>query len=431
MHVDIKKLPKSRVEISVKLAWDDWKKSFQHALEEISKSVKIEGFRSGKAPRELVEKKVGKGTILAEAAEHAIRESYGEVLRKHPDIEALGRPEANLKQYDEGGELEYVIQTAVIPELELLDWEKAVRKAKASFVGREAEVKEEEVTEELRKLAESRAKLVAVHREARKGDEVEVDFRVMQNGVPIENGSARGHRLVLGKGVFIPGFEEAIVGMKANEEKSFDLMFPDTYHAPHLAGKQAHFEVKLKAVEDRIIPEIDDAFAVSLGSFENLDALSKNIREGLLEERKHSLSEERRGALVDALVASATADIPDVLLAEEFGKMFAEFELQLSNIQTTLDEFLEKSKKTREDIEKEWDPQARKRVLSALAFERVARDRGIDPSNDEVEEEMNRTLRFYRNTKQVEKDVDLNRLHQYAKGRIRNEKVLEFLENMK
>lgn len=430
MQVDIKKLPKSMVEVSVSLAWDEWKKAFAHAVEEVSKSVKIEGFRTGKAPRELIEQKVGKGVILAEAVEHAIHDSYERVIREY-SIDGIGRPKAEVKKSEEGGDFEYVIQTAVMPEVELSDWEENVKKANVEFKNRKIDVEEEDVDEEIRKISESRAKMVTVSREARKEDSVEIDFRVLQNGVPIENGVSRGHHLILGRDTFIPGFEEAILGMKAGEEKSFDLTFPKEYHAKHLAGQLAHFEVTLKVVQEREIPPVDDVFAVSLGNFENLDALKKSIRTGLLEEKRNVLHEDHHGEIIETLVKSAKADIPDILLAEEIGKMFAEFEIQLSHMETSIEDFLSKSKKTREELEKDWEPQARRRVLSALALEKIAQDHEIEPSTEEVEAEMNRVLQYYRSIKQVEKDIDLARLHQYSKGRLRNEKVLEFLEGLK
>lgn len=429
MRVDIKKLPKSQVEISVSLGWEEWKKNFAQAVDAVAKSVKIEGFRAGKAPRELVERKVGKGAIMAEAADHALHDSYERVLREH-SIDAIGRPEAELKRHDEGGAFEYVIRTAVMPEISLLGWEQAVKKVHADSGRTEATVEDGAIEEELRKIAESRAKFVTVDREARTGDGVELDFRVLRDGAPIENGTSRNHHMILGAGTFIPGFEEAILGMKAGEDTSFNLVFPTEYHVAHLAGKEARFEVAMKTVEERDVPVVDDAFAVTLGNFENLAALRKSISDGMLHEKRESLREEHRGNIIEAILSVATADIPDILLAEETGKMLAEFELQLSRMNTTLDDFLATSKKTREELEREWAPQARRRVLSALALEYIAEERGLEPSNEEIEAEMNRVLRYYRNVKQVEKDVDLGRLHQYSKGRLRNEKVLEFLEKL-
>ena len=128
MQVDIKKLPKSEVEISVSLGWDEWKSAFQHAIEEVSKSVKVPGFRAGKAPRNIVEQRVGKGAVLAEAAEHALHESYEKVLQSN-NIDAIGRPKAEIKKSEENGAFEYVITTAVMPKLSLSGWEKGVKKA--------------------------------------------------------------------------------------------------------------------------------------------------------------------------------------------------------------------------------------------------------------------------------------------------------------
>lgn len=433
MHVDIKKLPKSMVEISVSLSWDEWRKDFAHAVDEVSKSVKIEGFRAGKAPRELVEKRAGKGAILAEAAHHTLHSSYERVLKEHGEVDAIGKPEAEIKSHEEGGDFHYVIRTAIVPEVSLVDWEKSVKKVNTEFEGKKnaLAVSEEEVEKELRRIAESRAKFVTVPREARTGDGVVIDFRVLQDGVPVENGVSRGHRFVLGKGVFIPGFEEAILGMRAGEEKAFDLTFPAEYHAKHLAGKSAHFEVTMKTVEERDVPTVDDAFAVSLGDFENKEALAKSIRDGMLEEKKVSLHEAHHTALIEALIDASSAELPDILLLEEKGKMLAELELQLSQAGIRLDDFLTKSKKTWEELESDFLPQARRRVLSALALEKIAKNREIEPSSEEVEAEMNRALQYYRSLKRAEKDIDLPRLHQYSKGRLRNEKVLEFLENFK
>lgn len=413
------------------LPWEEWKGAFEQALREVSGKVKIEGFRVGKAPRNLVEQKLGKGVIVAEAAERALHESYEKVLEAHRELDVIGRPEAEIKKSEEGGDFEYVMTTAVVPEVALVNWEAGVKKANAEAGKRTVSVDEKEIDEELRKVAESRAKFVTVMREARNGDGVLIDFRVLRDGAPIENGVSRGHRLVLGKGMFIPGFEEAILGMRAGEEKAFDLIFPTDYHAKHLSGKPARFEVTLKGVEERDVPAVDDAFAASLGKFENLEALKKSLREGMLEEKRKKQSEEHHGELIEALVSASSADIPEVLLAEETGKMFAEFELQLSNMQTSLDDFLAQAKKTREDLEKDWAPQAKRRVLSALALEKIANDRDITPSNEEVEAEMNRALQYYKSIQKAEKDIDLGRLHQYSKGRLRNEKVLAYLENFK
>ncbi|QQS21091.1 MAG: trigger factor [Candidatus Moraniibacteriota bacterium] len=430
MRVDITPLPDSEVTLSIALSWEEWKKDVDKAVLTLGKSVKVEGFRAGKVPREVLERKIGKGALLAEAADSAIRRSYATLLRQN-DIEAIGRPEVTLNEHEEGGEFRYTVKTARMPEVTLESWEEKIREVNRKQANETEGVTESEVDEALQKIAESRAKFVTVPREARTGDGVEIDFLVLQEGVPIENGTSKGHHLILGKGTFIPGFEEAILGMQAGEEKQFNLSFPLEYHAKHLAGKPARFEVKLKAVEERTIPEIDDAFAASLGAFETAEALRASVRGGLEKEKKEAQKESWRGEMIEAIVSVTHAELPAVLVSEERGKMLAEFELQLSEINTTLEEFLEKSKKTREELEAQWTGQAKKRVLSALALEKIAKDRDIEPTHEEVEAEMNRALRYYRTVRQAEKDIDLGRLHAYSAGRLRNEKVFEYLEGIR
>lgn len=432
MNVDIKQLPKSRVELSISLPWEEWKHAFDHAFQELSSEVKVAGFRPGKAPRALIEQKLGKGAILAEAVNHTLRESYERALREK-EIDAIGRPEAEVKKTEEGGDFEYIIRTAVMPEVVFGNWEKAVKKVNQEFSATEKkgfDPSGEEISAELLKIAESRATFEKRDREARSGDAVNVDFRVLRDGVPIENGSSKDHHLVLGKGVFIPGFEEAILGMKVGEEKTVELSFPEKYHAAHLAGQKANFEIKLNMVEEPVLPLLDDAFAHSLGKFETLDALRESIRSGMAEERKTKQKEARRGKILEAIVGVVKAELPDVLVEEELGKMLAEFEAELQSSGFTLDQFFSNAKKTREELEKEWRPGAEKRVLSALSLERIAKDRLLEASAEDIEAEMNRTLQYYRSVKDAEKNIDLARLHQYAKGRLTNEKVLEFLEKL-
>lgn len=190
-----------------------------------------------------------------------------------------------------------------------------------------------------------RAKLVTVNREARLDDNVLVDFSVLQNGVLIEHGKSEKHPLVLGKGVFIPGFEEKLLGMKEGEEKTFELTFPKEYHVKHLADKPATFQVKMGVVQEREIAPIDDAFAQSLGAFESLEKLKENMRQGLLEEKITKSKEERRTQILDALVEKSVIEHPQVLVEEELKRMVREFEMQVQSMGLSSAEYLEKLQK--------------------------------------------------------------------------------------
>ena len=197
-----------------------------------------------------------------------------------------------------------------------------------------------------------------------------------------------------------------------------------------MAGKEANFEVKLNLVQERQIPEINDEFAASLGNFENLEKLKTNIKEGMDKEKEIENKEKRRSEFLDELIKLSEMELPEVLIKGELSKMFQEFEMQLSQMGMDLGGFLEKMKKTEEDLAKEWRVQAEKRVKSALILETIANNQEIKVESSKIEEEMNKTLQYYKKEKDLEKNIDLGRLYDYTKGVLTNEKVFEYLESL-
>ena len=237
--------------------------------------------------------------------------------------------------------------------------------------------------------------------------------------------------MILGRKVFIPGFEEQVVGMKAGEIKDFELTFPKDYHEKGLAGNPAQFTVTVETVQERKSPEVTDEFARSLGKFKDLAEMRKNVTEGMEEERKNELKEKKRGEIIDALIEATVVEIPHILIHEELHKMIGEFEMQLQGMSITFEQYLIQIGKTVDELEKEWEPQAIKRIKAALALEEVAKEREIEIPNEEVEAEMNKTLSQYKKIQDAEKNIDLGKLYNYVKGMMQNEKVLEFLESIK
>jgi trigger factor len=427
---EIKKLKNSQIEFTVTVPWGEWEKFIDQAVVDYSKEIKVEGFRAGKAPKNLVEQKVGKGAILDAAAQKAIRDTYGKILVEKK-IDAIGSPKAEILKLAEGNDLEYKIATAVIPEVTLKPWKKGVEKVNKEFESKKVEVTAEDVEKEIAEIAKSRVQHITVEREAQDGDNVMIDFEVKRDSVPIENGTSKNHPMILGRGVFIPGFEENLVGMKAGEEKEFELKFPTEYHDKGLAGKPAQFWVKINEVQERKSPEVTDEFARSLGKFKDLEDMKKNVREGMEEEKKHELKEGRRAACIEVLIECTEVELPEILIHEELHKMIGEFEMQLQGMGMTFEQYLIQIKKTADDLEKEWEPQAIKRIKAALSLEEVAKEKEIEIPSEEIEAEMNKTLAQYGKIKDAEKNIDLGRLYNYIKGTMVNEKVLELLENIK
>jgi len=326
--------------------------------------------------------------------------------------------------------LEFKITTAVMPEIEIESWEKEIKKLNVDFKKKEVKIAEDEVEKEIGKIAESRAKLITVSREAKKGDAVFLDFKALQGGVPIENGSGKNHPLILGSGVFIPGFEENIIGLKEKEEKNFELDFPGNYHEKNLAGKKAAFNVKINLVQERQIPPINDEFAKSLGDFENLEKLRASVREGIKEEKTNERKEKRRSDIIGKIIEKSKADLPEILVSSEILKMAEELEMQIEKTGMKLDDYLNKIKKKKEDLEKEWQPEAVRRVKAAFILEKLAKENNIEVPNKEIEKEMNEVIQRYKKIKDAEKNIDLGRLYNYVRGVLLNEKVFEYLERL-
>ena len=426
----IKKLPKSQIGFEVAIPWSSWEKYLDLAAAEVSEELRFAGFRPGKAPRKMVEQKVGKGVILSNAAEKAIQKSYMEFVVKEK-ISVISNPKIEVEEIVEGKDLLYKAAVDVMPEVMIKDTYKAdIKKVNVEFSKKNSEASDTEIEEELKRLANSRVKLVTVNRAAQKNDGVEIDFSVSVDGVVIDNGSSKNHPLVIGKDVFIPGFEDNLIGMSEGDEKKFELDFPKDYHKKDLSGKKAIFEVKMNLVQERQAPELNDDFAKSLGEFENLEALKKNIKEGIEHENKHKLEEARKTAYLDKIIAQTEVEIPAALLEEEQKRMLQEFEHQIQSMGMTLDHYLTQLKKDKKELEKDWEPQAEKRVKSALVMKEIVKLEDIKIDAKDIEAEMNKTMQYYKNVKDMEKNIDMERLYNYTRGILENEEVFKILEKI-
>jgi trigger factor len=425
-QVKIEKLSGSRVNLSVTIPPKEFKAFQEQALEHLSKNIKINGFRPGKAPRAMIEEKIGSDKIMTEAAERAVKKSYVDSIVKNK-IEAIGEPKITITKIAPGNDFEYKAEISVLPKITLGNYRKQIKEIKkADF----KEIKAEEIQKEIEVIRGSRAKLITVSREARKGDRVEIDFQVLIDGKEIPGGTSKNHPLTIGENYFIPGFEEKLTGMKANEEKQFELTFPEDYHKKELAGKPASFNVTMKIVQKKDLPEINDDFAKGLGNFEDLEKLKASVKEGIELEQKKKNGEKWRQDALEKIIADVNIEVPDILLEGEIDKMMAEFEQNITSMGMNLEKYLESVKKTQEELRKDWQEPALRRIKAALALQEIAQLENIKPENSEIEEEVNKTLAYFKNQGDLEKNVDMERIYNYTKGVLTNEKVFQFLENL-
>lgn len=431
------KLPKSEIELKVTLPFPEFELHVKREAAALSEEHDIEGFRRGKAPYDVIKQKFGEHEIYERAAEHAIRKTYPmliEELEDNPpegikDFAPIGTPEITITKLAPGNELIFKAKFSLMPIVELPDYITIARKRAAEK--KDAEVTDEEIAKTLEWIRESRMEQIPVEREAQNGDAVEIDFQIRHNGVKWENGESRNHPLVVGKKAFLPGFEEHLAGMKAGDEKDFSLTLPEDWHDKALKGKMIDVHVKMNIVKERKIPELTDEFVKQLGAFESVTALKQNIAVGLLQEKKEKEIQALRVSIIEAIAKNINAEIPEVLVEREREKMFEELKNSIEQMGMQWQDYLLHIKKNVEELRTECRPEAEKRVRIALSLREIARKEHIEPSVAEIQKKSNELLRQFDNTEDAQKKIDPDRLQEYAKGIVKNEKVFELLESMK
>ena len=429
-EVEVKKLPGSEAMLSFCLPAHEFEVHVEKAVKKIGGEIKVSGFRTGKIPRKIVEKEVGEERVLYEGAELAIRKVYVDAILDKK-VEAIGEPKVDIKKIAKGNDFEFTATVGIMPKVKFEGWEGKVKKINKEYAGKKIKVEVKEVEKEVEFLANQRAKIVTVNREAKNGDQLEVDFQVFQDNVAIEGGTAEKHQVVIGEKKFIPGFEEKLIGMKADEEKEFTIPFPKEYHAEHLAGKDATFKVKVGLVQERQVPKVDDKFASGIGKFKNMKELKANIKEGIEKEKIGKQGEDQKTKIIEAIVERSEIEVPEILVIREIDTMMAELEADISRMGMDKQKYFEQVKTTEEKMKEEWKKEgAAKRVKAALILRKLAEENKLSPTSKEIEKQVNKTLEYYATLGDAAKNIDEQRLYESVKGKMANEKVFEWLMKM-
>ncbi|MBI2639772.1 MAG: trigger factor [Candidatus Sungbacteria bacterium] len=436
MNYHITSLPKSEIEIKIELTPEEVALATQKALEEMTNSVDIDGFRKGKAPQELVRKKVGENELSRRTLLYAVQDSYPQALKELQDrnnpvaepVEPIGPPKIQVTKFVEGGALEYTARLSILPALTLPDYKQAAKAVLANK--KNPEVSEKEVGDSIAWLKKSRAREITVTRAVQESDRVEVDFEARVAGVALENGKSQNHPIVVGEGRFLPGFEKELVGMKEGEEKTFSLVVPADYAEKELSGKTVDFHVVVKLVQERIIPEADDAFAAALGNFKNIDELKTSIRQGILTEKEEKERERTRIAIIEAVAEKTKGELPTLLIERELDKMLAELKANIGRMKLDWTAYLANIKTGEEELKKGWAKDAERRVKIALTLREIAKVEKIEPDETELQEAASKTLARMDIGEEELKKIDRGVFLEYNTTIARNEKVFKFLEGI-
>lgn len=434
MKTEIKKLPKSKIEILFEIPAEEFDKFREKAVLNLGKDLEIEGFRKSKIPKEIVERKIGQEKILKETVKLAIKENYLRIILENR-IEALGQPEIKILKLPaphriysgagaSGNPLILKAQVSVMPEVNLPAG-KGYKEIASEVKRNKISVEEKEVEDAISWLQKSRAKFTLKNQSAQIGDFVEIEFQSPQ----IEAGLKRKDGFILGQGHLIPGFEENLIGMVNGQEKEFSLKFPESHFQKDLAGNLINFKVKMNSVQKIELPEINDEWAKNLGRFENLASLKESVREGINLEKEREESQRVRQEILEKISQKAEIEIPEILIEEEKNKLLENLKKSVSEIlKISFEDYLKKIKKSEEELRESFSEEAKRRIKNSLILREIARKEKIEVSEEEIKNEINRILKKYPFEKA--KELDLGKLKLYIEGEIRNEKTLQRLESL-
>lgn len=363
---------------------ENLKKVTDLVLADLGKQVKTPGFRPGKAPLFVVEKEVGKDRFWAEVIDKAVPESFFEAIIAEK-VSALSAPQVKVLQFVPNEKLVFEARVAILPEI------KDFRYKDLKIKPEKGEITEKDREEALEGLVKKAAEPKDVERAAKKGDRVEIDFFGTLKSLPFEGNESKNHPLILGSGQMVPGFEEALEGKKAGEEFEFDITFPKEYHAGNLAGEKVHFKVKIHKVSELMVPKANDEWAKKVG-FSDLSKLKEELSRQLDFEKELENKRKTEEIILTEIIEKNKVEAPEILVTEEVHRMVHEAEHNLGHSGLTMEKFLEMSKKTLSDLEKEMKPEAEKRVKIGLVLGEAARLESVDLKDSEVEAEIEKII---------------------------------------
>ena len=421
MKTKLKNISDVKVELTISLGAEELKAAEQVALTKLAKEVKIEGFRKGKAPLEMVAAQVDTNLLNQETLENALSKSVAEAFLKEK-VQAINRPEVDVKKFIPGTELEFTATTEIMPKVELGDYKKLGVKKEA------IKVSKKEVKETIERILKNFAEKKKVERQAKNGDEIIIDFLGKKDGVAFDGGKAEKFPLELGSKSFIPGFEEGLIGKKAGDELSLDLEFPKDYHAKDLAGTKVIFEVKIHEVRENVEPEINEEFLSKLGDFKTKEEFEKQIEEDLKTQKQAEADEKFKDEIVKKLAEVSKVPVPEILLEDQKRSIEMDMQQNLMYSGLSLEDYLERMGKTREEwLEKDVKEVAEMRVKCGLALAELSKVEKVESSIEELDARIVQLKEQYGNSKEVQKQLSSDDVRRNLANQILTEKTIDLL----
>ena len=389
MKAELLKREGNQVTFKITVDNDKFEAAINKAYNKNKGKFNIPGFRKGKAPKQIIESQYGKGVFYNDAIDMLFPEVYPTALDEL-NIDPINRPDLDIEEISKDNGLVMVINVEVKPEVKLGEY-KGIEISKPVYT-----VNEEEAGLRLEEMRNRAARLVDVEdRAIEAGDTAIIDFEGFQDGVAFEGGKGENYSLVIGSNTFIPGFEDQLIGKNKGEEVEVNVEFPAEYHAENLAGKPANFKVVVKNVQRKELPELNDEFAADTTEFNTLDELKADLRTKLEEEAKNRAEAEMRNSLVEKVSEATELEVPEAMIEAQLDNMMMELNYQLQYQGLQLQQLLEMTGRTIEELKAERREEATKLVKSSLILEAIAKAENVEVSEEEIEAELAKMAQMY------------------------------------
>ena len=373
------KLEKSMVALTVEVGAEDFEAAVEKAYRKQRGSIRVPGFRPGKAPRKMIENMYGAAIFYEEAVNAALPDAYAAAV-KEQELKAVGYPEVELLEVNKNG-FSFKATVAVYPEVTLGQY-KGIEAPRA-----EVKVSADDVAARLKEMADRNSRMVSVEdRAVEKGDVANIDFEGFLNGVPFDGGKSDNFDLEIGSGQFVPGFEDQVAGMSIGEEKDIDITFPENYHAD-LAGKAVVFHVKVNGIKVKEIPELDDEFAKDVSEFDTLAELKEDVKAKLSSEREDAAKRAFEDIVMGKVAEGIQADIPAAMIEEQTHQMVENFRRQIQAQGIPVDQYMKMTGMDAEKLMEDARGPATHQVRMDLAVTAIVKAENLEASDEEVEAE--------------------------------------------
>jgi len=422
MSSKLEKIEKNMATLEIEVDAEKFEEGLKKAYKKNVSKFNIPGFRKGKAPRRIIENRYGEGVFYEDAINIICPDAYEQAIEEH-NLEPVDRPEIDIVDIEKGKNFVFKAVVTVKPEVN-----------PGEYKGIEVEKKEypvtnEDVEKELEKMRESNARMINVEdRAAQKEDMLLIDYKGFIGEEQFEGGTAENQSLVLGSGRFIEGFEEQLEGAKIGDEVEVKVTFPENYQAEELAGKDAVFQVKVKGIKEKELPELDDEFAKDVSEFDTLDELKADINEKLEKNGEEKAKREIENEVIEKVTEQAEIDVPEVMVKNQIDNMIRDFQLQIMYQGLKIEDYFKHTGSSIEDLKNNFKEDAEKKVRMQLTLEKISKVEGISETEEELNEEIEKMAKQY-NQEDVEKfkkamgEKELN----YIKENIIIRKTVDFL----